>query len=119
MTTTAAPPLELADRATRRPASGIDFAAAEDAVVALLAALGQDPLDEHAADTPGRVVAAYAELLTPCPFTLTTFQNDEGYDELVLARDLPFHSLCQRHLLPFGDGAHVGYVTGDRILCLS
>src|SRR3954471_22560492 len=108
-----APPL------TRPASPAIDVPAAEEAVVALLAALGQDPLDEHAADTPRRVVAAYAELLTPCPFTLTTFPNDEGYDELVLARDIPFHSLCQHHLLPFRGVAHVGYLPGDRILGLS
>jgi GTP cyclohydrolase IA len=57
--------------------------------------------------------------LTPRPFTLTTFPNDEGYDELVLARDIPFQSLCQHHLLPFRGVAHVGYIPGERILGLS
>ena len=55
----------------------------------------------------------------PRSFNLTTFPNDEGYDELVLARDIPFHSLCQHHLLPFKGVAHVGYLPGDRILGLS
>jgi GTP cyclohydrolase I len=92
---------------------------AERAVADLLVALGQDPGDEHLADTPRRVAAAYAEMLTPRPFNLTTFPNDEGYDELVLVRDIPFHSLCQHHLLPFKGVAHVGYLPGDRILGLS
>jgi GTP cyclohydrolase I len=102
-----------------RPGAGIDLEAAERAVTDLLAALGRDPADEHTADTPRRVAAAYAELLTPRSFDLTTFPNDEGYDELVLARDIPFHSLCQHHLLPFKGVAHVGYLPGDRILGLS
>ena len=62
---------------------------------------------------------AYAELLTPQPFSLTTFPNDEEYDELVLARDIPFVSVCEHHLLPFSGVAHVGYVPGERILGLS
>jgi GTP cyclohydrolase I len=50
---------------------------------------------------------------------LTTFPNDEGYDELVLARDIPFRSVCEHHLLPFTGVAHVGYLPGQRILGLS
>ena len=97
----------------------VDLVAAERAVVDLLVALGQDPSDPHTEDTPRRVAAAYAELLTPRAFNLTTFPNDEAYDELVLARDIPFHSLCQHHMLPFVGVAHVGYLPGDRILGLS
>jgi GTP cyclohydrolase IA len=97
----------------------VDPAAAERAVSDLLIALGRDPEDEHLAGTPRRVAAALAELLTPRPFQLTTFPNDEGYDELVLARDIPFHSLCEHHLLPFHGTAHVGYLPGARILGLS
>jgi GTP cyclohydrolase IA len=97
----------------------IDIEAAEHAVEDLLIALGQDLDDEHGRDTPRRVAAAYAELLTPRHFNLTTFPNDEHYDELVVARDIPFHSLCQHHLLPFTGVAHVGYLPGERILGLS
>jgi GTP cyclohydrolase I len=97
----------------------IDTAAAEAAIAELLVALGRDPDDEHLSDTPRRVAAAYAELLTPRSFNLTTFPNDEGYDELVLAKDIPIHSLCQHHLLPFHGVAHIGYLPGDRILGLS
>lgn len=97
----------------------IDLAAAEQAVSALLVALGRDPRSQHLAETPARVARALLEMLTAEPFDLTTFPNDEHYDELVLARDIPFQSLCEHHLLPFHGVAHVGYVPGDRILGLS
>jgi GTP cyclohydrolase I len=97
----------------------VDLARAERAVADLLAALGEDPSSAQLVDTPRRVAASYAELLIPTPFTPTTFPNDEGYDELVLARAIPFSSLCQHHLLPFTGVAHVGYLPGDRILGLS
>ena len=89
------------------------------AVTDLLTALGRDPADAHLAETPRRVADAYAELLTPPPFDLTTFANDEQYDELILARDIPIHSLCQHHLLPFYGVAHVGYLPDKRIRGLS
>jgi len=97
----------------------VDVVAAEGAVADLLRALGRDPGSAHLVETPRRVAAAYAELLTPTPFRATTFPNDEGYDELVLARDVPFSSLCEHHLLPFSGVAHVGYLPGDRIVGLS
>jgi GTP cyclohydrolase IA len=70
-------------------------------------------------ETPRRMVDVYAELLTPAPFNPTTFRNDGGYDELVVARGIPFHSLCEHHLLPFVGVAHVGYLPGERIIGLS
>lgn len=97
----------------------VDARAAEQAVSDLLIALGRDPEDEHLVATPRRVAASFIELLTPERFELTTFPNEEGYDELVLVRDIPFRSLCQHHLLPFHGLAHVGYIPGDRILGLS
>jgi GTP cyclohydrolase I len=102
---------------SRSPA--IDLDRAERAVAELLAALGQDPASEQLLDTPRRVAASYAELLTPLAFTPTTFPNDEGYDQLVLVRAIPFRSLCQHHLLPFTGVAHVGYLPAGRILGLS
>ena len=102
-----------------RPLGRVDLEAAEAATRDLLVALGADPDDEDLAGTPRRVAAAYAELLTPVPFTPTTFANDEGYDELVVARAIPFSSLCRHHLLPFLGVAHVGYLPGDRIVGLS
>jgi GTP cyclohydrolase IA len=100
-----------------RPA--VDLDAAAQAVTDLLVALGHDPATEDLAETPQRVARAYAELLAPPTFDPTSFPNDEGYDQLVLARDIPFHSLCQHHLLPFHGVAHVGYLPGGRILGLS
>jgi GTP cyclohydrolase I len=102
-----------------RPRVEVDLPAAEVAVTALLRALGKDPADPHLAGTPRRVAGAYAELLTPHQFDLTTFPNDEGYNELVLATHLPVQSLCEHHLLPFTGVAHIGYLPGDRILGLS
>ncbi len=101
------------------PPSSVDLVAAEESVRSLLAALGADVGADGLEDTPRRVASAFAELLTPRAFALTTFENDEGYDELVVARDIPFHSLCQHHLLPFIGKAHVGYLPGERILGLS
>ncbi len=97
----------------------VDLPAAQRAVADLLRALGRDPAAEHLRETPRRVAAAFAEMLTPAPFSLTTFPNDEGYDELVLARDIPFTSLCEHHLLAFSGVAHVGYLPADRIVGLS
>jgi GTP cyclohydrolase IA len=97
----------------------VDLAAAERAARELLAALGADLDDPGLRETPRRVAAAYAELLTPEPFNLTTFANDEGYDELVVVRDIPFQSLCMHHLLPFHGVAHVAYLPAERIIGLS
>jgi GTP cyclohydrolase I len=93
--------------------------AAEAAVADLLVALGRDVTSEHLADTPRRVAASLLELLTPRDFAMTTFPNDEGYEELVLVRDIPFHSLCEHHLLPFRGVAHIGYLPGERLVGLS
>jgi GTP cyclohydrolase I len=105
------------------PAAGrravIDLASARRAAADLLEALGVDLEDESLRDTPRRLAAMYAELLTPAPFTATTFPNDDGYDELVVATGIPFHSLCEHHLLPFVGVAHVGYLPGERIIGLS
>jgi GTP cyclohydrolase IA len=101
------------------PNPRIDLVAAERAAHDLLRALGLDLDDETVAGTPGRMVRGYAELLTPREFTLTTFPNDEQYDELVLARRIPFTSVCEHHMLPFTGVAAVGYLPGARILGLS
>lgn len=109
----------VAGRASGVDGTDVDVDAAQRAVRALLVALGHDPDSEHLRETPRRVAETYAELLTPKTFRLTTFPNDEGYDELVLARGIPFHSLCEHHLLPFVGIAHVGYLPGERIVGLS
>lgn len=91
----------------------------EAASRALLEAIGVDLEDESLRDTPRRMAASYAELLTPRAFELTTFPNDEGYDELVIAKHIPLYSLCEHHLLPFSGIAHVAYLPADRIVGLS
>lgn len=99
--------------------AGVDLAAAEDAARRLLVALGADLEDPGLRETPRRIAAAYAELLTPAPFNATTFPNDEGYDELVVVRDIPFQSLCMHHMLPFHGTAQIAYLPGERIVGLS
>jgi GTP cyclohydrolase IA len=97
----------------------MDLTAAERAAADLLLALGADLDDEGLRETPRRMAAAYAELLTAEPFDPTTFPNDDGYDELVVVRAIPFHSLCMHHLLPFHGVAHLGYLPGEHIIGLS
>jgi GTP cyclohydrolase I len=97
----------------------VDLAAAERAAADFLSALGVELSQEGLAETPARMARAYAELFYAPPFQLTTFPNDEGYDELVLARDIPFRTVCEHHLLPFAGVAHVGYLPSERILGLS
>lgn len=96
-----------------------DLVDAEAAAADFLRALGLDLDSENVRDTPARMARAWAEMLTPRPFELTTFPNDEGYDELVLARDIGFRSVCEHHLLPFTGTASVGYLPGERIVGLS
>jgi GTP cyclohydrolase I len=102
-----------------RHVDAIDLTAAEKAAADLLTALGIDHDSGPMAATPGRMARAYAELLTPREFSMTTFPNDEGYDELVIARDISFTSLCEHHLLPFMGTAVVAYLPNERILGLS
>jgi GTP cyclohydrolase I len=97
----------------------MDLPGAERAARAFLTALGMDLTRDGLAATPRRMAQAYAELLSARPFRLTTFPNEEGYDELVVARDIPVRSVCEHHLLPFVGVAHVGYLPGSRIVGLS
>jgi GTP cyclohydrolase IA len=99
-----------------RPA---DLAAARRAAAEFLTALGIDLDQDGLRETPARMARAYAELFDPPRVRLTTFDNAEGYDELVIARAIPFRTVCEHHLLPFSGVAHVGYVPAERILGLS
>ena len=113
---------ELAERPPLRVVADspvVDLEAAQDAASAFLRALGLRTDDESLLETPRRMATAYAEMLTPREFDLTTFPNDAGYDELVLARSIPLRSVCEHHMLPFIGVAHVGYLPGARILGLS
>ncbi|KQY25400.1 GTP cyclohydrolase [Cellulomonas sp. Root485] len=100
-----------------RPEVGVD--AATQAARAFLEALGV-PCDTPGTErSPRRMAEAYAAMLTPRPFEMTTFPNEEDYDELVVVRSIPVQSLCEHHLLPFVGVAHVGYLPAGRILGLS
>lgn len=107
-------PADLSAGSTR-----IDLEAAERAAAALLAAFGVPAGSETALRTPARMVAGLAELLTPPTWDFTTFPNREDQHELVLARDVPFTSICAHHVLPFTGVAEVGVLPGNRIAGLS
>jgi len=84
-----------------------------DATRALLIALGENPEREGLLETPRRVAEMYAELFSgmekdPCAELSVSF--DEGHQEMIIARDIPFYSMCEHHLLPFFGVAHVGYI---------
>lgn len=99
-----------------------DIDAATRAAADLLRGLGIDPDDPATpdlAETPRRLAQAYAELLDVPEFDFTTFANSEGYDELVLVREISFQSICEHHVLPFTGVAHVGYLPKSRIVGLS
>ena len=97
----------------------VDVLGATAAATALLESLGVDLRNESLIRTPERMVVAFAEMLTPRPFQMTTFANDGGYDELIVARRIPVRSLCEHHMLPFVGTAHIGYLPGERIVGLS
>ena len=102
-----------------QPTEGVDLGRAEAAATEMLHALGISTDSESLRRTPRRMVRAYAEFFSSPTFDMTTFPNDENYDELVLARSIPMRSVCEHHLLPFVGVAHVGYLPGERILGLS
>lgn len=118
----AAQPAPLGPQRVRIEAAAqpVDLVAAEHAGRLFLRALGIDPeASPDLARTPRRFAEAYAELLASEPFDFTTFANSEGYDELVMIRDIPVRSLCEHHLLPFTGVAHVAYLPADRVVGLS
>jgi GTP cyclohydrolase IA len=119
MTPTDSPALAAAPSASGPRRREIDRAGVRRAAADLLRALGADVDSEPLHETPRRVADAYAELLTPRLFRATTFANDDGYDGLIVARAIPFHSLCMHHMLPFHGIAHIGYLPAERIIGLS
>ena len=96
-----------------------DPAQAAAGAALMLSALGMDVTRESTQHTPERMAMAYRELLAPREFTLTTFANEEGYDGLLIQKDIAFVSLCEHHGLPFTGRATVGYLPGERIVGLS
>ena len=109
--------MTAADLEVPDPESGLE--AATVAAKQFLEALGVSTDGPGLRESPSRMARAYAEMLSPRSFELTTFPNDEKYDELVVVKDIPLQSLCEHHLLPFTGVAHIGYLPGERILGLS
>jgi GTP cyclohydrolase I len=112
-------PGHVAQLPVRHQAAPRDLGAARAAAAALLAALGVDVRSENLAETPARMARALDEMLTPRDFDVTTFGNEEGYEQLVIEREIGFRSLCEHHFLPFVGRAYVAYLPGERILGLS
>jgi GTP cyclohydrolase IA len=99
-----------------------DGAAVEKAIGNLILALGDDPEREGLRDTPRRINQMYAEILAgmdidPAQYLEVQFGN--GYDEMVILRDIPFYSMCEHHFLPFHGVAHVGYIPDGRVVGIS
>ncbi|HEY2682049.1 MAG TPA: GTP cyclohydrolase I FolE [Steroidobacteraceae bacterium] len=97
---------------------------AEDAVRTLLRFAGDDPDREGLRDTPTRVVSAYSDwfsgyLADPGEYLRRTFEEVEGYDEMVVLRDISFESFCEHHMAPIIGRAHVGYLPTDRVVGIS
>ena len=85
---------------------------------------GDDPQREGLRDTPKRVVKSYEEFfkgyqLNPKPVLARTFKDVEGYDEMIVLRDIVFESHCEHHMVPFIGRAHVAYIPGSKVLGIS
>ncbi len=93
----------------------------ENAVRAILEAIGENPRREGLRDTPARVARMYEELfrttVSPREYLKTAF--DEDHHEVVLVKDIPFNSMCEHHLLPFFGKAHVAYIPNGKIVGIS
>lgn len=105
-----------------QPTNQVDLERIAAAVREILAGVGEDPDREGLHETPMRVARMYAEVfggLREDPAShLSTFFT-ERYDEMVVLRDIPFHSMCEHHLLPFAGKAHVAYLPDGRIVGIS
>jgi len=102
----------------------VSRAAAESAVKTLLLWAGEDPHREGLQETPKRVVDAYADWFSgystdPGEYMRRTFEEVDGYDEMVVLRDIDFESFCEHHMAPIIGRAHVGYLPTDRVVGIS
>ena len=96
----------------------MDYEKIQDAIRSVLVAIGEDPHREGLADTPRRIAEMYGELFSGIgkdPASVLTIGFDEGYDETVILRDVPFHSICEHHFLPFFGTAHIAYLPTGRV----
>ena len=88
------------------------------AIVSIIEAIGDDPGREGLIDTPRRIAEMYADIFAgkyedPKQHLMVGF--DEGHEEMVITRDIPFYSVCEHHFLPFHGTAHIGYIPNGRI----
>jgi len=90
----------------------------EDNVTRLLQYFGEDVTREGLQDTPKRYVKFFKEFLNPPEWNCTTFEG-EGYDEMIVQTNIPFHSLCEHHIAPFFGYGHIAYIPNKRIVGLS
>jgi GTP cyclohydrolase I len=100
----------------------VDQPRIERAVREILAAIGEDPDREGLRDTPARVARMYAEMfrgLHEDPREALQKFFTEKYDEIVLVKDITFHSMCEHHMLPFMGKAHIGYAPHGKVIGLS
>lgn len=108
---------------TAKPAA-VSQAQAEDAIKLLLRWAGDNPEREGLLDTPKRVAKAYKEwfggyAMHPEDYLKRTFEEVEGYDEMVILRDIEFESHCEHHMAPIIGVAHVGYIPDGRVVGIS
>jgi GTP cyclohydrolase I len=117
--------LKIADESTHRSqASQPSREEAEAAVRVLLRWTGDDPSREGLRDTPSRVVRAYTEWFAgyatdPEEFLRRTFEETDGYDEMVVLRDVGFESMCEHHMAPIIGKVHVAYLPHKRVVGIS
>ncbi len=109
-------------RSKRKVKSEVDVDRIERAVREILLAIGEDPEREGLRQTPARVARMYCELFSGLhqdPEEHLQAMFDEGHHEMVVLRDIPFHSMCEHHLMPFEGKAHIAYIPGGKVLGLS
>ena len=102
-----------------RQREGVDMARIERAVLEIVEAVGEDPRREGLVDTPKRIAEMYAEIFSGMgvdPKQELDVGFEEGPQEMVILKDVPFYSLCEHHFLPFFGVAHVGYIPKDRVV---
>ena len=104
---------------SRRKNTTIDMAKIEKAVASIIDAIGEDPKREGLVDTPRRIAEMYAEVfggIYEDPGEELRVGFEEGHQEMVILKDIPFYSMCEHHFLPFHGLAHVGYIPSGRVV---